>query len=204
MAQFDIYIDTVSGEAVAGFSSTEIASLPPFVQGDTISLRIFLLARTSTYPVVTPYSYISPAGLTLQAALGAKVGNATTYYATQFTWTADTVNNCFTAQLALNTTEITNLLSSSATASAYFEVKYIAGGLPTTVMEKAVTINAAVIKGGGTTPIPGQTPVSAEYCNATFLTRSVSGAIILTNPTTGGKMAIYLGDDGAFHAEPVS
>ncbi len=206
MAQYDLLIDLQSGEPVIAVDNPAAAPLPPFVQGDTLNLRIFLLNRTSTYPVSTPYTLLNVAGIgALQVALGDKIGNATNYYTTQFTWTADTVNNCFTAALPMNTAAITTLIGANPSASTWLEVKYLVAGLPTTVLEKQITIQAAVIKAGGLPPLPpGLTPLSAEYANATFLPRQVQGAITLVSPDGTKKLALYIDNDGTFHTDPIS
>ena len=74
MAQFDLYIDTVAGTLVTGPANPTVAIMPRLTQGDTISLRIYLLARTVTYPVANPFSIINNANLSLKVAIGPKDG----------------------------------------------------------------------------------------------------------------------------------
>jgi hypothetical protein len=205
MAQFSLFIDTASGTLVQDSSNSAAAPLPALVQGDTLNLRIYLLARTPGFPLVNPpYTIISNAGMALQVAIGDKVGNVTNYYATQFVWNPDQANQYFSAALALNTAAITALLGSGASATTWLDIQYLIGGIPTTVLEIPVTIQASVIKAGGGAPLPpGQTPLSAEYANATFLTRSVVGQIILVNANTGKKIALYVDDDGKAQMDPI-
>src|SRR5437763_1735519 len=83
------------------------APLPLLVQGDTLNLRIFLLTRVSGFPVASPpFTQASLAGLTLNLALGDKVGNATNYYSTLFNVAPDATNSFFSGALALNTAAI--------------------------------------------------------------------------------------------------
>lgn len=203
MAQFDLYIDTVSGDLVTGPANPAAATMPRLTQGDTISLRVYLLARTTTYPLSTPFTIINNATLSLKAALGPKNGSAgSTLYTQQFTWTADATNQYFYADFPLNTAGIGTLLGSAATAPAWFEIEYTQNGFPTTVHQKEVTIHAEVIETGALTAPPGLTAISAEEVNANFLKRENSG-FYLTNAVTGKKMFVYLGDDDALHAELV-
>lgn len=203
MAQFDLYIDTYSGTLVSGVSNSAAATLPKLVQGDTITLRIYLLARTPTYPISTPYTYINNSALSLKVALGPKNGTpGSTLYTQQFTWTKDALNQYFTADFPLNTSGINTLLGSSATATAYFEIEYTQNAYPATVYQEQVTIHAEVIETGSLTVPNGETGISAETANAVFLKTENSG-FYLTNATTGKRMFCYLGDDDAFHAELV-
>jgi len=204
MAQFDLYVDVLSGELVGGPANATPAALPRFVQGDTISLRIYLLQRTTTYPQGTLYSIISNANLSLKVALGPKTGTAgSTLYTQQFTWDKDAGNQYFYADLPLNTAGIASLIGSAQSASAWFEIEYTQGGFPTTVLQKDVTIHAEVIETGTITVPAGQTALSVEEANATFLKPENLG-FTLTNTTTGQKMAVYLGNDGALKAELIT
>lgn len=205
MAQFDIYIDTVSGETVTGPSNPASAPLPRFTQGDTMSLRIYLLARTTTYPLSTPFNIINNAALSLKVAIGPKDGSAgSTLYTQQFTWAKDASNQYFFADLALNTAAIATLLGSAAqVTSPWFEVEYTQNGFPTTVLSKQITLNAEVIETGTISAPAGQTAASVEYVNATFLKNENNG-FVLANPNTGQKRFVYLGDDGVVHFDPIA
>jgi hypothetical protein len=203
MATVDLYIDAGQCKAVAGPSDSSIVALPRFSQGDTLAMRIWLLAPTATDRLATPFTYIPTTGLTLQVALGAKVGNSTTYYTQQFSWTAspEPENPYWSGALPINTAEITSLIGSAASALAWFEIKYVSGGLPTTVLCEQITIHAGVIKSGGVTVPNPLTPLSAEAANATFLTRTIEGQITLRNAATGKEILLYVDDDGVFHAD---
>jgi len=204
MAQFDLYIDTVSGELVTGPSNSTPALLPRLTQGDTISLRNYLLARTTTFPLSNPYSIINNAALSLKAALGPKNGTAgSTLYTQQFTWSKDATNSYFFADFPLNTAAIATLLGSNPTATAWFEIEYTQGGFPTTVYQKEVTIHAEVIETGTITEPPGQTAISAEEAHATFLKRENTGFILL-NEVTGRRAFVYLADDDTLHCDPIT
>jgi hypothetical protein len=204
MAKHTIYIDTTTGDPVAGATDGSVTSLPPFVQGDTLSLRIYLLVREGGR--LSDLTQIPVSGLTLQVALGTRVGSTTTYYTQQFTWTASTdlAQPYFEADLPMNTEAIDTLLGASSTANAWFEVKVIEDAVPRTVLQKEVSVKAAVIKDGGVVVPAGLTPLSAEYANAAFLTREFEGSFIIRNAVTGAGVMIYVDEDGTFQADNIA
>ncbi len=206
MAQaINLYVDTLSGDLVTGTANTTAAPLPRFIQGDTITLNIYLLQRTQTYPFTSPFSIISNANLSLKVALGPKTGTpGSTLYTQQFTWSKDANNQYFYASLPLNTAAISTLIGAAESATAWFEIEYTEAGFPTTVLSKNVTIDAEVIETGTVTVPAGLTAMSAEEANATFLKRQVQGTIELVSPDGTKKCAMYYGDDGAMHFDPIT
>ena len=194
-----LYIDTDRSLPVVGVSDSSIAEMPAFVQEDTLSLRVTLLAGFSR---VSDFAPIPVSGLTLEMALGRKVGNTSLLYTQAFSFTAsdDLADPYFAADLPMNTAAIATLLGSSAQADAYFEVKMLDGGLPRTVLSRLVRIQAAVIKDGGLEEAALPTPISAETCQALFLQRiipaSAGNPLILKNGSI--TYALYPDTDGSF------
>src|SRR5881394_2859293 len=85
MAVQNLYIDIDAAKLVGSRTSQRSISLPPFTQGDSgLTQRVRLLKDWSG----TQYASVPTEGATIQAALGRKVGNVTTYYTQQFTWAA--------------------------------------------------------------------------------------------------------------------
>lgn len=202
----DWYIDVVGGFFVKGTADGTRMPVPAFIQGDTPSVRIWLLNRSPSYPAGAPFSLIGTDALTLEVAIGRKIGNATTYYTQQFAWTADPSGLFWTASLPMNTAEITALIGANQSATAWLEVKVLdaaTGGLPRTVLQLAVTIQAAVIKDGAVVVLPGLTPLYAEQAGQLYLTRVITGAITLVNANTGKKVALYVDDDGQLKGDAV-
>jgi hypothetical protein len=195
MARHNLFIDTDRSEVVIGAGDSSIAALPAFVQQDTLNLRIILLTGFSR---ISNYTRIPVAGITLEVALGEKIGDDSLYYTQQFTWTpsSDLANPYFEATLPMNTPAIATLLGSGEQAQAWLEVKMIDGGLPRTVLSKRATIQAAVIKDGGLQEPATPTPLSAETAAATYLQRiipcSSSNPVILRNTISGKDMAVWL------------
>ena len=202
MASFDLFIDTDRCEPVIGPSDSSVAVLPLFVQGDTIKLRVWLLKGFSQ---LDSFDEIPVAGVTLQMAIGTKVGNATIYYTQQFTWTAseDLGQPYFSGTLPMNTAAIDGLLDSDAKATAFLEVKMIVDATPTTVLSKQITVQAAVIKPDTlVVPVP-LTPLSAESANATYTKVIHVGHRYLMN-ANGYGIDEWVDTDGVLHQDPVT
>src|SRR5262245_41205839 len=102
MAFHHIFIDTDRNKAVVSASDTTFAALPTFVQEDNLTLRITFLSGFSR---TASYSQIATAGITVEAALGRKIGNTSLLYTQQFSWTAsdDLADPYFEAQFPMNT-----------------------------------------------------------------------------------------------------
>lgn len=212
MAQFyPLYVDPLGGSStdvgatVVGPLNSNPQPLPRFVQGDTIQMRVYLLDRTSTFPLGTPYIITSNGAFSLKVAIGPKDGTAaSTLLTQQFTCPADSLNQYFTVSLPLNTANITSAIGTAAFCESYLEFEISQGGLYTTVLQKLIRIEAEVIDPASLTVPAGSTAISAEEVNAQFLKREVHGAITLFNDTTGHSVVLYLGDDDAIHWDPVS
>lgn len=204
MARLDLYIDTYSRGLVTGPTNATPFTLPPFFQGDTMSLRVYLLERTTTFPLGTPYSIISIAGMTLKAAIGIKNGTASsTIYAAQTSWSLNTTDNYFYADFSLATAGINSLIGSSESASSWFEIEYTQSGFPTTVFQQQVTIHAEVNETGTLVSVPGVTYATVEYVNAAFVGKTNQG-FVMENPNTGNKVYVYLHDDDTVHFDPIT
>jgi hypothetical protein len=201
MAEHNLYIDIDRGEPVLGAADTSIAALPPFVQGDTLNLRIWLLKDFSR---TTSFTTIPVAGLTLQVALGTKVGNSTLYYTQQFTWTpsTDLGQPYFSALFPMNTAALDTLLGGSSSTLCWFEVKMISDALPVTVLSKQVTVEAAVIKEGALTVPAGLTALSAEAANAMYVKIIHTGHFYLMN-ANGYGIDMWVDTDGTLHSDPI-
>lgn len=205
MAQYDFYVDIISGTLVTGPSNTAAAAFPKLVQGDTISLRIYLLARTPTYPNSTPYTVIDSSSFSMKVALGPKDGTAgSTLYTQQFTWVPDAAHQYNAANLPLNTAGITSLIGSATSGSAWFEIEISQGGFPTTVFQRQVTIEAEVIETGVITVPPGATGITAEEVNGQFVKNVNTGFIIQCATDATKKVFVYVDAAGTLHMDPIT
>ncbi len=195
----NLYIDIDRKESVIG-PDNPLTALPlPFIQGETLPLRIYLLQGSTLLPV---------AGTTLEVAIGQKKGNGgTSYYTQQFSWTpsSDISQPYWEADLSLATSGINTLLGSSESAKAFFEVKKITAGIARPVLLKPITVQAVVIHDSVLTVPVDQTPISAEAVNAGFVPKiGFNGELQFINPDTGKGFAIYADSDGAFQVHPIS
>lgn len=213
MAQLDLYIDTFGRKLVTGPNNPAPFTLPNLTQGDTISLRVYLLLRTTNYPNGTigypPFSIVPVGPLSLKLAIGDKSGTGTgNLIAAQYVWSKAADGTYFYANLALNTTELNTALGTSdALSTKWLEVQFVQAGLPTTCLQQKVTIDADVIKDVSTVPLPNQTATTAEYVNATFLKKDgendVADFKIWVNAATGKKVRQYVDDDGEMRFEKI-
>lgn len=207
MSVIDLYIDVEQLQPVRGFTDSTRVALPRFNQEDSLTFRVRLLKPNPASVLDAPYIFIDNSGLTLEMALGTRVGNTTTYYTQQFSWTlsSNPGDPYFEGTLDLNTNAIATGLGSGSELSAWWEIKYVSSGVPTTVLQQSVQIHASVIKSGGmTTPI-SPTPLSAEVAAATYVAKSgLQGILYLISSDGLKKIALYCDTDGTFHADPVT
>lgn len=204
MPNTSLIIETLNNEAIVSVTDATIAALPAFVQGDTHAFRVYLVRASAG---TTTLTRIPTVGLDIQMAIGRKVGNASTLYTQQFTWTASTdlADPYWSASLPMDTAAITTLLGANDHASAWFEVKLFEDGVPTTILSKSVQVQAAVIKTGSVTEPAVPTPLSAEVASATFVSKSgIVGGLNITSPDGTVTALIWLGNDGVLHCDPLS
>jgi hypothetical protein len=204
MAQFNLFVDVYSGQLVTGQSNPTRAGLPRLAQGDTLSLRIYLLERTQTYPESPAFATVLNTSLSLKVAIGPKNGTAgSTLLTQQYTWSKSADNTYFYADFALNTAAITTALGSSASTSDYWlEIEMSEGGYTSTVFQEQVTIHAEVIDSSSVSAPAGQIALTAQEATGTFLKQRFKSAI-LYNETTEDEVLMYLGDDGTVHFDPI-
>lgn len=202
MSVKNIFVDMDRGEPVIGKSDNSIAPLPLFVQGDSLLLRIWLLTGYSRF---NPYTYVAVDGITLQVALGKKIGNTTEYYTQQFTWEAseNLALPYWEAVLPMNTDALTDHIGANPSAQAWFEIKIIQDLVPVTVLSKLVTVQAAVIKEGGTVVPENQNVLSVEAANSAFVKTVHTGSFDLMN-ANGKGIRVYVDEDGAFRTDPIA
>lgn len=206
MAEISLYFDTGAGnvgdgigQIVAGPSNNQQFAPPPFVQGDTVTLRIYLLARNPTYPYL-PFTIINNGSLSLALTVGAKAGNGDgDHIVEQFTWNRDANNQYFYANVSFATAEVATALGSAGSISTqWLEVEYTQGGVPTTVFQQKITIHADVNKQSAQALGPGQTVQTVEDANARFAKLYGQPGETITLVSPGSLFARTLGvdDDG--------
>lgn len=199
MAKLDLYIDTYAQSLVIGPTNRGPFILPPFTQNDTISLRVYLLERTTSFPF-NPYTIVNNAALSLAMAIGDRSGSGDgDHIVEQFTWNRDANNSYFYADVAFNTSELATAIASNPTLNTkYLEIEYRQNSLPTTVLQQLVNINADVIKQTTQALAAGLTAQSAEDANARFakLFGLPGETITLRSPNGNWGRILGVDDDG--------
>lgn len=208
MASLDLYIDTFSGEFVTGPTNATLFTLPNFKQGDVMPFRIWLLARTTSYPTISPFTVVNIAAISLKMAIGTKSGTGTgSHLVNQFSWNKSADNQYFYANVAFNTTELNSAIGSSESLSGkWLEIEFTQDGYPTTVLQRQVTIDADVIKGASTTLPAGQVAMTAEEANATFVKKfgGNGDSIILVSADGTKKRMLYVDNNGNLMSDLIS
>jgi len=199
---YNLFIDTDRNKAVVGADDSSIAQLPPFVQEDSLQLKIWLL---SGYSRLASYSQVPVSGITLEVAIGTRIGSSSTYYTQQFTWTPseDLGQPYFSGTLSMATAGINTLLGSSGSAQAYLQIRKTEGGVPATILQEPITVFASVIKDGVEEVPAPLTPLSAEAANASYVRVVHTGSFDLMN-ANGLGIRIYVDDTGAFRTDPIT
>lgn len=212
MSEHNLFIDIDRQKAVMGTDNSDLADLPVFKQEKTFTLRVWFLKNFSR---ISPYTQVPVSGVTLEAALGTRVGNSTLLYTQQFTWAASTdlSQPYHYAAFPMDTAAITTLLGSSEQASAWFEVNMIINGIPRPVLSELVTVFAAVIKTGAVMAPAFPTPLSAEAANATFV-KPTHGGPLATPAAFTGRLRLmnengygtelWTDSDGTFKTDPIT
>ena len=202
MPQLSLFIDTTTGNLVSSQVSSQIVvpgSLP-LNYGDTLSLQVYLLTRIANPSGPgTVLSGISTNGISLQVYLSDAL--SVTVYTQQLTWTTDANNVYFIGTLALNTAALLTLLGGGgsptlASATAYLKINFVQSGLPTTVLNQAVTIRVGSPNATQSVPA-GLTPLSVEVAKTMFVPKQpVAGqGIFLSSPS--GKQFLLQAIDNA-------
>ncbi|HEX2620752.1 MAG TPA: hypothetical protein VHL11_11405 [Phototrophicaceae bacterium] len=214
MAQtVDLYIDTATGKAVRSDQDPTIVPLPRFFQGDTFGLNVYLLKQNvkTGFPNApageSPYSIILNSAMTMKAALGVKDGLAgSDLYTWQYTWVAAGTEkeSYFTGSFPMNTAGIRTLLGSKASARAWFEIEITVDGLPWTVLQEEVSVQAEVIDTDTVGDVPSdETPISLETARQLFLGRIIKGTYFLEDINNPGQYIALFNQNGTLQVQNV-
>lgn len=187
MATLPLFLDTVNRKLVASATSGTPFTLPPFVRGDALTLRITLLAPKST--IIDPFAVVDIAPLTITAGIGT-AGLVADILTMQIDWVRDNAAGTFTGDFPLNTPEIEAafVASNGAALKRTFEIEIDTGGLKTTALQIPATVIEDVLK-EGLLPPSAYTPPSALADNLALLLKD--------SPTIDVQRD---GDDFSFHA----
>lgn len=204
-----LYVDVDRGVLVESLTSRNIVK-PTFVQGDTVTLQIYLLERNTTGGITSPYSKSGVSGKALRVGIGtptaASGSGAPGIY--QTTFTADTTNNVLTGNLYITPATVTSLLGSATSKDATLEIEKAEGGLYQTVFQGPCLLLAELIEAAAPpAPEDQDSFMTAAETTATFVkwnnteTEDRGKSIVLTSPDGTHTVSLWVDNDGVFHAD---
>lgn len=208
MALLKLVAHRAAGTLVRSQSNPSAYSLPPLVQGDTISLQVSVVEDNPTAGIGR-VSYVNLGAYSLKVGIGSVPlgdGSVSPFaLATAFTLNAE--QNTFSGSLALNATALTTWLGTASTKQAWLEIELYdtASAEYETVYGGTVTIRAQLLAVGSTVTLPGDTALGSSEAAATYVRKygEAGGSIILTSPDGTKQVMLYVDDDGSFHADPI-
>lgn len=207
MGLLKLFVHRANGTLVRSDQRPEGYTIPPLVQGDTVSIE-FSLVEDNPEAGVGKVSLVNLASYSLKIGVGATpLGDGSvTPFALQTSFTLDTAQTKLTGYLGLNTTELTTWLGANASKSAWFEVEIrdTSTGNYETVYGGSVTIRASLVTAGSSVSIPGDTALGSSEAAATYV-RKIGGpgeSIKLVSSDGSRALIVYCGNDGTLHADP--
>lgn len=201
-ATLKLYVDWFAKKLVTSKTSAASFSLPTFYYGEVFPFQITLLEPN---PAVgwNGYAVVNNANIGLKLIVSSVAVDTGTTLATQYSWTKDTVEMTFSAEVGFNTAAIDTWLSTDATKTAYLEIQITEGTVVSTVYKTAITIGASQLT-PSTQQVPaGETPLSQEVAKAMFVQKMMGAgeSITLTSADGTKQGVLYWGDDGVLHAD---
>jgi hypothetical protein len=182
-----------------------VSSMPDLFQSNTVTLQVQIVDPASTQ-IGTP-SIVDMGTFGLRAAVGPSPMGTTgpTLLALQDTFTWDSANKWFTADLALNTTGVDTYIGSQPQASAFFEINLTYAGGRITILQVPLLLRAVCDELTGTVPTPTDQYLTKAECLALFVKyiNDAGKTITLTSPTTGKLVELGANDDGSFMADSI-
>lgn len=212
-ASLDLYIDTQGPKdqnlVISAINKGPYA-LPNFTQNDVILTRIFPLRRNTSYPH-SPFAGVDITEYSVKFVIGSKSGTGTgSPLVTQFTWSKVIAESYFYANIDFATAELATAIGSNEQLTGrWLEIELTkTGGTPWTILQRTVTIDADVIKNATLSVAAGQTPISAQDVDGSYLRRDGTGDTadfkIWVSPDGTKRMLQYLGNDGSMKQEPIT
>jgi len=205
-ARLKLFVDWYNKRLQQGLRNAGSFTLPTFFQGDVIPMQVYLL-EPDPDDGPTTFSKVDISNIALSMAVGpTPVGNAAeTPIATQYTWSKNTTENYFYADLALNTAGVGTLLGATANATAYLEIQATEGSSITTLIQQQITIKAEVIEAGSLSVAAGATPLSLEVAQQMFCLKRMGAGETLTFTSPDGLRYLIKGvdNDGAERSETI-
>lgn len=178
-------------------------TLPGFVQGDTIALKIGLVEDDDSQGEGY-LSELTISGYSCKAAIGTEGGTTLT----SATLSVDGSGLRFTGTLPLNTTAVDTLFSGSETSEFVrtFELEFTDGTGTQTIKRKVKLFGELITSTLTDTPSP-DTAIGKNEANNLYLKRGENDAgagFILVSPDGNRKAYIYLTNQGQLDVSPLT
>lgn len=204
-ARLKLYVNWSEKKLMIGPKNNGTFQLPSLYQGDVVPIEVHIFEPD---PDGGPNDFIKQdvSSMALKLGIGpAPTGTAggPSLYVTQFTWSKNTDENYFYADVAMNTAELTTAIGSSASLSAYMELEVTEGSGVTTIWQGAVTIKAELIEASTATVAAGETPLSLDVALQMFAQKIMPAGETFTLVSSDGtrRIVLYCHDDGSFHSD---
>jgi len=205
-APLNLYLDCGNRKLVKSYTDAGAFSLPSFMQGETLPIRIYPVEATGT--ISSPFSYTDLHGGTVKLALcggsGTPTGASDTIIAAQYTWSE--ITNGFSADLNMNTDEVTAFIGTASSKGSTLEIEYTpAAGSPIKYLQQSVTVKAAVIDVASVTPAPNPSyPTRAEVTAGFVKFIGLPGETVTLVSPDGSKAVIFgCRDDGTVQMDVI-
>lgn len=185
-----------------------VAVLPKMFQGNTRYLEITVVDPAGTLGSGS-YSKVDLGSSSLRVSIGSTptgTAGGPTPLALQTSFTWDALNSKFTGELALNVAAIDSFLGTASNATAYFEINIVDAGNRITILQERVTLVAVVDEATSTAPTPTDSYFTGSESDARYVLKQFNAgdAILMVSADGTKKGLVYWGDDGSFHADPIT
>jgi hypothetical protein len=193
----------------AAANSLGAFALGDLFYGDVLSFRAYILspnpATANNHP--EPWTLANLNDLSLKFAIGdLSVADVMTPVVAQNSWSKDSDNRYFYADVSLATTELKTALNGLTSIQRYLEIKQSKGGYDTTIYQQLVTLRPRAIGPTTVVPIPPDQPISKAEANGTFQPRIGENGAVLRLPSANGLWAtdLFTDNDGNWRTEQVT
>jgi len=188
-ATLNLYVNLHTKKFMASQRSATEFVPPWFSEGDLMPITVKILQPDPSNPAVFTSPDISAwsLGFTVETAAGG------TPFVNQPTWTKDTGNNRFTANVDFGTAQLSTWLSTSATKSGLLKLRLSDGVTTTTIIEQAITIRQNESGANPAAPTPGTRTLTYEEAEQIFARKYMNPGDTITFRTADGTIGRIIG-----------
>lgn len=169
-APVKLIIDKVNRWAIQSLTKPDILTYDEVFQGERTNYQIYIAEPSYSEP---PYVLVAIDNLTLYFVVGKRFGSEEILVA-QYTWSKDTTNRFFYAEVNYNTSELNtkvDALTTDTYYSTYLEILLGDSGIYRPIYQKILKVNPVVKTPGAALAAPAAnlTPLTLEDANNLFL-----------------------------------